>query len=187
MKLFNEYRGVSCIKCGSSGLHSRLFWFLYNYSGGDTLRSNKINCPAHEHLHPQIAEFDGKLKFVQLYPAIAADVQIEVGTTLIPAIWTLDDGMSEVIQFAVTVFSNIYAAIALVFLQLCGVQRLSKLFDDGYFSRYKTVLSPKILLPVYVSCCLIRYSLLGRGHTKEIGNCKAAVISENCFQNELST
>jgi hypothetical protein len=48
-----------------SAPHSRLYWFLYNYSGGASLHWNERDCPTHEQPHAQLEEVDGKFQFVK--------------------------------------------------------------------------------------------------------------------------
>jgi hypothetical protein len=58
--------------------------------------------------------------------------------------------LPEISHFARTVFSKIYVAIALVFLQRCRASHLSTLSDNRHVSCHKHILCPKILLPVCV-------------------------------------
>jgi hypothetical protein len=94
---------------------------------------------------------------LQMYPLVPSDALIKIALAAISAVWSLDQHLSEIIQFPVTMLSNISAAIELVFLICCGMYHFLELSGAGQVSCRNLVLCPEILVEVDV---LLSYSTL---------------------------
>jgi hypothetical protein len=92
-----------------------------------------------------------------MYPLLTTDTLLEIGAAVASAVLSLDEHLSQTINFTESVFSKISAAMAQMFLQRCRPFHLPTLSDAGHVSCRKHFLFPKIMLPVGV---LLSYSVL---------------------------
>jgi hypothetical protein len=78
----------------------------------------KHNCNSHQDLNSQNNETSGNIEFLQLYPVIAVDALLEIGTAIISAVLSLDEHLSQTNTFYVLKFCYqlVYCCLVQFFL-----------------------------------------------------------------------